>query len=75
MFLSPGKMLNRLSIKPPPAKRFKYTLPEQMALNYTLLESSPPKNTELYQPNAKFTSELRYVNNILKNKSSVTLSA
>ena len=65
MFLSPGKVLDRLSTKPPPVKRFKYTLLEQMALNYTLLESLSPEGTELHLFNAKFVSELRYINNIL----------
>ena len=62
---SPGKVLNRLSTKPPPIKRFKYTPSKQMALNHILLESSFPKGTELYQFNAKFASKLRYINNIL----------
>ena len=62
---NPGKMLDRLPTKPPPAKRFKYTPPEQMALNYALLESSSLDGTELHQFNAKFASELRYINNML----------
>ena len=61
---NPGKMLDRLPTKPPPAKHFKYTPPEPMALNYTLLESSPPKDTKLHQSNAKFAPELRYIDNM-----------
>ena len=62
---SPGKVLDRLPTKPPPAKHFTYTLPKPMALNYTLLENSFPKVTEFHQFNAKFALELRYINNIL----------
>ena len=65
MFSNPEKMLDRLSTKPPPAKRLIYTLLKQMALNYALLESSFPKDTEFYYFNAKFASKLRYINNIL----------
>ena len=45
---NPGKMLDRLSTKSPPAKRFKYTLIKQITLNYTLLENSFPENIKLY---------------------------
>ena len=65
MSLNPGKMLNRLFTKPPPTKRLKHTLLKQIALNYILLESSFPKDTKLYQFNAKFASELHYINDIL----------
>ena len=57
-------MLDRLPTKSPPAKRLKYILLEQMALNYILLESSPPEGTEFYYSNAKFASELRYIANM-----------
>ena len=58
-------MLDRLFIKSPPAKRFKYIILKQMALNYILLESSFPEGIKFYQFNVKFMSELRYINNIL----------
>ena len=45
---SSGKMLDWLFTKPPPIKRLKYIILEQMALNYTLLESLFLKDTELY---------------------------
>ena len=61
---NPGKMLDRLPTKSPPAKRFTHTSLKQMALNYALLESSPPEGTELHQFNSKFASELRYINNM-----------
>ena len=51
-------------MKPPPTKRLKYTLLKQTTLNYALLENSPPKGTKFNQFNAKFASELRYINNM-----------
>ena len=57
-------MLNRLPIKPSFAKRFRYISPDQIGLYDTLLKSSPPEDTELYQSNVKFTSALRYINDM-----------
>ena len=58
-------MLDRLFTIQPPIERFKHVPPEQMTLNYILLESSSLKGTEFHQFNAKFALKLRYINDIL----------
>ena len=60
----PTKVLNRLPTKPLPAKRPRHTPPDQMGLHDALLKSSPPEDTELHQSNVKFTSALRYINDM-----------
>ena len=57
-------MLNRLFIKSLFAKRPRHILPDQMGLHDILLKSSFPENIELYQSNVKFTSALRYINDM-----------
>ena len=52
-------MLDRLSIKPPPAKRLKHILPGQTILDFSLLKSSPPSGTELRESNIKLNAVLR----------------
>ena len=58
-------MFNRLPIKPSSAKCPKYTPPDQIDLYDALLKNLFPEGTELHQSNVKFTSALRYINNIL----------
>ena len=61
---NPKKVLDRLSTKPPPAKRPKYTLPDQITLDHSLFNNLPPEGTKLYYSNVKFTSALYNSNNI-----------
>ena len=55
----PVKVLQRLSIQPPAPERRIHTPPEQITLDTTLLQSSPPEGTELHQSNTIFTQALR----------------
>ena len=57
-------MLNRLFIKSLFTKRPKHTSPDQIGLYNALLKSSFPENIELHQSNVKFTSALRYINDM-----------
>jgi len=55
----PMKVLQRLSIQPPTPARPTHTPPEQITLDTTLLQSSPPEGTELHQSNVIFNKALR----------------
>ena len=58
------KVLNRLFTKPPFVKRPRYTPPDQITLDHSLFNNSPPEDIKLHYFNIKFTSALRNNNNI-----------
>ena len=56
---NPSKVLDRLPTEPPAPQRPTHTPPDQVALNLSLLRSSPPDGTELQISNAQFVASLR----------------
>ena len=53
---NPEKVLDRLFIKPPSAKRPIYTLPDQIASSLVLLKSSSFSGSELRNSNITFNA-------------------